>query len=984
MGIKGLVSPRYFPAENRILTQLGRIYKEIGPGKRISLTKLTVDYLEETGRPFRLAIDISIWQFQAQAARGGSNPAIRTLFYRLLRLLSLCIQPIFVFDGPNKPAFKRNKRAGRGDGVATSMAKRLIRLFGFLVHDAPGEAEAECALLQQQGVVDAVLSEDVDTIMFGCGRTLRNWSAEGANKAKTPTHVSMYDAEGLRRGDSGLDREGMVLVALMSGGDYVTEGIPGAGVKLACEAARAGFGKRLCQLKRSDTSGLNSWREWLLYELRTNESGFFRTKHKALHVPDSFPNLDVLRYYTHPVVSPAEVVERLRAQEWEKPVDVQGLREFGRETFDWNYRVGAVKFIRVLAPCLLVRKLMDRSTRSDSRPEDIDSVQEEESSLVGAIKSRRAHASTDETPELRLSFIPTDIVGYDFQEEPDEVISYGRDGLALNSDDDFDAVAEDEARPAPKKPFSPTEPDLHWVPETIAKFGVPLMVEDWEARQRVKKGSSARQKPKASKQQPKSGGPAGRGLDKFVRVTKNIPKDTDVAGKPDNNPPPSQPEESTPSTTRTYTRARNSINSAIIPSQRLPSSSSIPSSQQPEKTKPHAKSSKPAKPSKSILKATAASARRKPAATEEQPSTVNPWTIASSQVTPRKAGSASTHNHTYVAGNKQPAARDAPSETIIISSSPLAPPTTSPQQQHGQQPPSTPSRKEARSGIRIPSSPPPFSSPPADNPSPPRNKRRSITPPPASPQPGSAEPGTPTPGYRRAVGTPPLSSERPRRKLARTESMPVESPASRTNVGAGADRPTTSKRSFARAQTIAVAAETMVLSSDSEESEDQDGGGHGGEKEDEDSDLDDLPPINSLLRKAAGGDAAGGMFTPSPERKLKRAPSTNGTLPTTPTRHRQTTLDSPEAWRGRGVRVGAAGDGDAKGKGNDNGRPRMTKLYVPRKSQPGFFKEVDVTADEAEALKAHVAGADTRGSGQGRGRAWRRSDIQCVDLTGED
>ena len=59
----------------------------------------------------------------------------------------------------------------------------------------------------------------------------------------------------------------------------------------------------------------------------------------------------------------------------------------------------------------------------------------------------------------------------------------------------------------------------------------------------------------------------------------------------------------------------------------------------------------------------------------------------------------------------------------------------------------------------------------------------------------------------------------------------------------------------------------------------------------------------------------------------------------------------------------------------------MTKLYVPRKSQPGFFKEIDVTADEAEALKAHVARA---GAGPGRGRAWRRSDIQCVDLTGED
>jgi Holliday junction resolvase YEN1 len=47
-----------------------RIYKEIGPGDRISLCKLAVDTLEETGRPLRLAIDFSIWQFQVQAAKG--------------------------------------------------------------------------------------------------------------------------------------------------------------------------------------------------------------------------------------------------------------------------------------------------------------------------------------------------------------------------------------------------------------------------------------------------------------------------------------------------------------------------------------------------------------------------------------------------------------------------------------------------------------------------------------------------------------------------------------------------------------------------------------------------------------------------------------------------------------------------------------------------------------------------------------------------
>jgi hypothetical protein len=46
------------------------IYGELGPGKRVSLSKLAVEHLKATGRPLRLAIDIAIWQFQAQAAKG--------------------------------------------------------------------------------------------------------------------------------------------------------------------------------------------------------------------------------------------------------------------------------------------------------------------------------------------------------------------------------------------------------------------------------------------------------------------------------------------------------------------------------------------------------------------------------------------------------------------------------------------------------------------------------------------------------------------------------------------------------------------------------------------------------------------------------------------------------------------------------------------------------------------------------------------------
>ena len=66
----------------------------------------------------------------------------------------------------------------------------------------------------------------------------------------------------------------MILVALMSGGDYILAGVPGYGVKIACQAAGVGFGRDLCRLSSKDTIGFNQWRERLQYELCVNESGF--------------------------------------------------------------------------------------------------------------------------------------------------------------------------------------------------------------------------------------------------------------------------------------------------------------------------------------------------------------------------------------------------------------------------------------------------------------------------------------------------------------------------------------------------------------------------------------------------------------------------------------------------------------------------------------------------------------------------------------
>ena len=192
----------------------------------VALVGLAAEQLARAGRPLVVAVDASIWAFQVQAGREGANPVLRTFYYRLCRLCALPVRALFVFDGPNKPPFKRNERKGLVPETAeTRLIRALIRAFGFEVWTAPGEAEAECARLQSRGDVDLVVTEDVDALMFGAGAVVREVVGKDRNA------VMVY--RGLEC--LGLDNDALVLVAMMAGGDYLPSGLFGFGPKVAVE-----------------------------------------------------------------------------------------------------------------------------------------------------------------------------------------------------------------------------------------------------------------------------------------------------------------------------------------------------------------------------------------------------------------------------------------------------------------------------------------------------------------------------------------------------------------------------------------------------------------------------------------------------------------------------------------------------------------------------------------------------------------------------
>lgn len=110
----------------------------------------------------------------------------------------------------------------------------------------------------------------------------------------------------------GLTKAGLILLALLCGGDYDTVGLEGCGPLTALGLAKCGFGERLVEIFQTFngdrlTYAVTQWRTALREELSSNSLGYLRGRERALaeNIPNSFPSLDVLSLYLVPLISSA-------------------------------------------------------------------------------------------------------------------------------------------------------------------------------------------------------------------------------------------------------------------------------------------------------------------------------------------------------------------------------------------------------------------------------------------------------------------------------------------------------------------------------------------------------------------------------------------------------------------------------------------------------------------------------------------------------
>eukprot|EP00746_Dinoflagellata_sp_MGD_P138828 gnl/MRDRNA2_/MRDRNA2_72403_c0_seq1.p1 gnl/MRDRNA2_/MRDRNA2_72403_c0~~gnl/MRDRNA2_/MRDRNA2_72403_c0_seq1.p1 ORF type:complete len:1348 (+),score=297.61 gnl/MRDRNA2_/MRDRNA2_72403_c0_seq1:73-4116(+) len=223
-------------------------------------------------------------------------------------------------------------RAKRGtDRPTEEMEQEIISLleaFGIPYVKSPCEAEAQCAYLCEVGLVDAVASDDSDTLVFGAKEVYRRLFVDDIAIEKY-TDTRLKSRLGLGKGD-------LEALAMLLGCDY-TMGVRGIGIVNALEVAlafrpRSEENNPTVELYLEALRNLRTWAQdigtWEDSEggtlaMDSQDLAAFKKSHRRFRqnwsFPEDFPNHEVLEAFRRPVAD--------RSSEpfhW-APVDVQSV-----------------------------------------------------------------------------------------------------------------------------------------------------------------------------------------------------------------------------------------------------------------------------------------------------------------------------------------------------------------------------------------------------------------------------------------------------------------------------------------------------------------------------------------------------------------------------------------------------------------------------------------------------------------------------------
>eukprot|EP00158_Paraphelidium_tribonemae_P005635 Partr_v1_DN27439_c0_g1_i6_m71808 putative Excision repair cross-complementing rodent repair deficiency, complementation group 5 len=270
---------------------------------------------------------------------------------------------------------KRDASSLTSDMIAD--AKVLLSLFGIPVVVAPMEAEAQCAYLKSNGLVDGIITDDSDIFLFGGDQVYRNLFSQ-------TRFVERYDFADIEK-QMCLTRNRLVNLAYLLGSDYCN-GMPGVGPVTAMEI--------IAEFQDDGLESLVKFAQWTS-DVVENKSEYTPFTHKfgsnaVKWLVDGFPDPRARNEYLNPNV------DAIKSKfEWQVP-NLNGIRKFMFDKVGWEGRkvddmlfpvirnvssklkqtkMEAFVTVRSVAEPIFRPKILDAITRlkgRDAKPSQID------------------------------------------------------------------------------------------------------------------------------------------------------------------------------------------------------------------------------------------------------------------------------------------------------------------------------------------------------------------------------------------------------------------------------------------------------------------------------------------------------------------------------------------------------------------------------------------------------------------------------------
>ncbi|KAL3924500.1 MAG: hypothetical protein SGILL_001011, partial [Bacillariaceae sp.] len=228
-----------------------------------------------------LAVDLSIWICEALTSSSMqqnhvADPPLQLVYSRALKLLNLGIKLVVVVEGkrrirrnildnenidanaqqqPQQQDKFRKRRSGAPFWSACQRCETMLQALGIPVVRAKAEGEALCALLNQKGIVDGIISNDGDCFLFGAKVLYTKFSIENLEQSR----VMRYDAGDIRaclddddadkfdetgqkseEGDAivRMTRNDLIAFAILTGSDLAGDGLDKVGCRKAIRFIR--------------------------------------------------------------------------------------------------------------------------------------------------------------------------------------------------------------------------------------------------------------------------------------------------------------------------------------------------------------------------------------------------------------------------------------------------------------------------------------------------------------------------------------------------------------------------------------------------------------------------------------------------------------------------------------------------------------------------------------------------------------------------